>query len=150
MAEQEGNLLILRTVSTYLLFFTSVILPVASLVVSIVSLSFYFGAREKIQQLQWDVSDRRSECPALSDKFQCLMAQLESFQVRFEDIEQRRTSLLDFSSESPDLSLSRRGQVLRLHTRGDSAAEIASALGVSEGEVKLTVTLHELASRKSE
>jgi DNA-directed RNA polymerase specialized sigma24 family protein len=133
-----------------MLLLTSAGLAIAGFSVGILSLFLYFSARERIQHLRWDVDDRRSELALLSDKFQELQAQLERFQVQFEDIEQRRTSLLDFTSESPDLSLSRRGQVLRLHQRGESPAQIASALGVSEGEVKLTVALHGFGSGKSE
>src|SRR6202044_1656528 len=38
---------------------------------------------------------------------------------------------------TPSLNLNRRGQVLRLHGKGRSAAEIASDLQISQGEVEL-------------
>ena len=41
---------------------------------------------------------------------------------------------------------SRRSQVMRLYKSGESVASIASVLGISQGEVKLTVKVGELLS----
>lgn len=44
------------------------------------------------------------------------------------------------------INLNRRGQMMRMHRRGESIPAIASALGISQGEVKLTVRMQELYS----
>jgi DNA-binding NarL/FixJ family response regulator len=41
------------------------------------------------------------------------------------------------------LNLNRRGQILRLHGKGRSTAEIASDLQISQGEVELLVKIHD-------
>lgn len=41
------------------------------------------------------------------------------------------------------LNLNRRGQILRLHGKGRSTAEIASDLQVSQGEVELLLKVHD-------
>ena len=51
----------------------------------------------------------------------------------------------EWESGAP-LNLNRRGQMLRLHRRGESIQAIASALGISQGEVKLTIRMQELSS----
>jgi len=44
-----------------------------------------------------------------------------------------------------NINLSKRGQVLRLHRRGDAAPEIASAVGLRRGEVELIIKLQKLS-----
>jgi hypothetical protein len=51
-----------------------------------------------------------------------------------------------WSPEAGSFNLNRRGQILRLHRRGESVAEIASALKVSSGEVKLVLKIQELST----
>ncbi len=46
--------------------------------------------------------------------------------------------------EKAGINLSRRSQALRLHRRGDSAAEIAVALGIPVQEVQLLIKVHEI------
>jgi hypothetical protein len=42
------------------------------------------------------------------------------------------------------LNLSRRSQALRMHRRGESAEQIASALGVSRQEIQLLLKVHQI------
>ena len=56
----------------------------------------------------------------------------------------------EWNSIAPLNSNNRRGQMLRMHRRGESVPAIASALGISQGEVKLTVRLQELSSEMPE
>lgn len=44
-----------------------------------------------------------------------------------------------------NINLSKRGQVIRLHRRGDPATEIASAVGLRKGEVELIIKLQKLS-----
>ncbi len=74
-----------------------------------------------------------------------LEKQVQQIGSQVSETEQRRTSgAADWSTESASLHLTHRGQVLRMHRRGESSSEIASALGLSPGEVKLIVKVHEL------
>ncbi len=47
-------------------------------------------------------------------------------------------------SGSPSINLNRRGQVLRLSRRGDSARQIASTLSMRRGEVDLILKVHKM------
>ena len=48
------------------------------------------------------------------------------------------------------INLNPRGQMLRMHRRGETVPAIASALGISQGEVKLTLRMQELHSDRPE
>jgi len=74
-----------------------------------------------------------------------LACELEQVQLRLAEIEQRRSPLADWFPEPASVNLNRRGQVLRLHRRGESSGEIASALGLSQGEVRLIITIHNMS-----
>jgi hypothetical protein len=47
-------------------------------------------------------------------------------------------------SGNPSINLNRRGQVLRLFRRGDPPRQIASALGMRQGEVDLIIKVHQM------
>lgn len=86
---------------------------------------------------------------SLSEKLNATEDQFKEMQTRLEEVEQRRTPLAEWSSEPASIHLTRRGQVLRLHRRGESSDQIASALGLSQGEVKLIIKVQELARHSS-
>jgi hypothetical protein len=46
------------------------------------------------------------------------------------------------------VNLNRRGQIIRMHRRGESIAAIALTVGISQGEVKLTLRMQELHSER--
>ena len=62
----------------------------------------------------------------------------------------RRTKFQTEMGPVAPINLNQRGQMMRMHRRGDSVSAIASALGISQGEVKLTVRMQELHSDFSE
>ncbi len=72
------------------------------------------------------------------------VADLES---RIQSIEESRADHSEWVSQAESLNLNRRGQVLRLHRRGDSVVEIASALRVGHGEVKLMIKIYEICQK---
>jgi len=49
-----------------------------------------------------------------------------------------------------NINLSKRGQVIRLHRRGDAATEIASAVGLRRGEVELIIKLQRMNAAPKE
>ena len=87
------------------------------------------------------------DAPASSEKLAEVGEQLEKFRSRMEELERRRQET-PIKSSVPVPS-NRSGQVLRLYQSGESVSSIASALGVSQGEVKLTVKVQELLAAKA-
>ena len=73
-----------------------------------------------------------------------LNGRLESLESRVENACQQRQEYAEWMSEAESLNLNRRGQVLRLHRRGDSPSDIASSLRIGQGEVKLIIKIYEL------
>jgi len=63
---------------------------------------------------------------------------------KLDEPESRRSVPSDTSAAPANLN--RQNQIMRLHRSGESVPSIASALGISQGEVKLTVKVGELLS----
>ncbi len=80
----------------------------------------------------------------LAERTGAIAEQIASLENRIQNVEQSRTDHSEWISQAESLNLNRRGQVLRLHRRGDSVSEIASALRVGQGEVKLMIKVHEI------
>ncbi len=80
----------------------------------------------------------------LSAAASLLSHRLESLESRVENASQQRQEYAEWVSEAESLNLNRRGQVLRLHRRGDSASDIASSLRIGQGEVRLIIKIYEL------
>ena len=93
---------------------------------------------------------READGMALTQEINGMVKAMESINLRLEELERRKTITIDGSAEPASVNLNRRGQVLRLSRRGDSAGQIASALGLSQGEVKLTLRVHEMVLDNSE
>ena len=96
------------------------------------------------------VCGRESDAVAFNERMSELAKTINSLNLRLEEIERRQTITIDGSAEPASVNLNRRGQVLRLSRRGDSAGQIASALGLSQGEVKLTLRVHQMVLDNSE
>jgi hypothetical protein len=93
--------------------------------------------------------DLAAELTGRSTRVLQLESELRDLSERLSEIEHRKLSLWDCSPEQSNINLNRRGQVLRLARRGDSAAQIASTLGLSKGEVMLIVKVHEISKNNS-
>jgi len=94
-------------------------------------------------------TERPAEEPAPDPIIQSALTELASqigqLRLRLEEVEQRKSPLSDWAAAEPSsVNLNRRGQVLRLYRRGDSVTHIASALGLSTGEVALIVKVQEM------
>ncbi|HTP88026.1 MAG TPA: hypothetical protein VMJ34_13820 [Bryobacteraceae bacterium] len=72
-----------------------------------------------------------------------LSAAFEQIRARLEDAVQPQAPVPVWSG-SPSVNLSRKGQVLRLYRRGDTPRQIASALGMRQGEVDLILKVHQM------
>jgi hypothetical protein len=80
----------------------------------------------------------------LSRDTKVLNARLAALEARLNNIDQSRKEHSEWLSQAEGLNLNRRGQVLRLHRRGDSASDIASTLRMGKGEVQLMIKVYEL------
>lgn len=74
-----------------------------------------------------------------------LSARLSLCESRLDGADRGRKDHAEWASQAQSLNLNRRGQVLRLHRRGESAAEIASSLRMGQGEVKLIIKVYEIS-----
>jgi hypothetical protein len=74
-----------------------------------------------------------------------LASRLASLELQVRQINDQRASHAEWVSSSESLNLNRRGQVLRLHGRGDSVPVIADALRMGQAEVQLMIKVHELS-----
>ncbi|MGD0616052.1 MAG: hypothetical protein ABSB67_00165 [Bryobacteraceae bacterium] len=72
-----------------------------------------------------------------------LSAAFEQIRARLEDAMQPPPAPTVWSGNA-SVNLNRRGQVLRLFRRGDTPRQIASALGMRQGEVDLIIKIHRM------
>lgn len=86
----------------------------------------------------------------LAETVASLAAQLDEMRSQMAELEGPRTLLAEWFPETAAVNLNRRGQVLRLHRRGESPDDIASALSLSQGEVKLIIKVHQLSRNVAE
>ena len=96
----------------------------------------YFGLKVDLALLS-----RRSLTRAeLEGRLTELVAEVEALRARVAVVESRAAPV-DWAPQA--VNLNRRGQVLRLHGKGRTTAEIATDLQISQGEVELLVKLHD-------
>ncbi|HLH01601.1 MAG TPA: hypothetical protein VKX25_02440 [Bryobacteraceae bacterium] len=79
-----------------------------------------------------------------------LEVRLAELEARLADSDARRQQDAEWLAQAESLNLNRRGQVIRLHRRGESPASIAQALRLAPGEVKLIIKVFELGREKSD
>ncbi len=87
----------------------------------------------------------RDEHAAAQADINSLTDRLASLELQVQHVNDQRAGHAAWVSSSESLNLSRRGQVLRLHGRGDSVPAIADALRMGQGEVQLMIKVHELS-----
>lgn len=110
----------------------------AVLLVPIASLAayFYFSLRVEVSLLARHGLTREEFDTRLVE----IITELETLRTR-QAAAESRPAPPDWAPQS--LNLNRRGQILRLHGKGRSPAEIASDLQISQGEVELLVKVHD-------
>lgn len=108
---------------------------------TILGLAVVFVAlKRKIERVRTEAAPNDD----VADKLRQLSSEVEQMRPRLAELEERRGGIADWQGEPVSVNLHRRGQVLRLYRRGEPSAQIAAALGLSQGEVKLIVKVHEL------
>lgn len=81
---------------------------------------------------------------AAAERIEALSKELGEGRRRLADCEERYSPVAEGGFSSASLHLNRRGQVAQLFRRGQSSRSIASALGISQGEVKLIIKMLDL------
>lgn len=116
-------------------------ISVSGAVVGASAAAIYICLRTKIRNAHSESVAAAREAAVRLETFN---KELESWRQRLADAEQRNMAAPDGFTSSASLHLNRRGQVAQLHRRGETARSIASALGLSQGEVKLIIKLYDL------
>lgn len=112
-----------------------------SILTAFVSLKFYLKLRAELRQLAFNTVNPQQ----VSEMTSAISARLSLCESRLDSADRVRKDHAEWVSQAQSLNLNRRGQVLRLHRRGESAAEIASSLRMGQGEVKLIIKVHEIS-----
>jgi|SRR5581483_2020062 len=92
------------------------------------------------------IEEKAAASETLPQKWGEFETSMKGIEERIAELEESRTPAAEWFSDTGSVNLNRRGQVLRLHRRGESTSHIASLLGLSHGEVKLIIKVHELSS----
>ncbi len=106
-----------------------------------VSLKLYLKLRAEFRHLSFNTVNPQQ----VSEMTSALSARLSLCESRLDSADRTRKDHAEWVSQAQSLNLNRRGQVLRLHKRGESAAEIASSLRMGHGEVKLMIKVYEIS-----
>ena len=110
--------------------------PVLLALAAALGVYLYFALKVELRLIV-----RRSVTRAeLDGRLTELVAELEALRARLATVE-ARAAPVDWAPQA--VNLNRRGQVLRLHGKGRTTAEIATDLQISQGEVELLVKLHD-------
>jgi DNA-binding NarL/FixJ family response regulator len=80
----------------------------------------------------------------LSEKTNALDVRVAALESRLANLDRTKDEHAEWLAQAESLNLNRRGQVLRLHRRGDSIPEIASTLRMRPGEVSLMIKVYEI------
>jgi DNA-binding NarL/FixJ family response regulator len=112
---------------------------------SVAAATTYLSLRSKLRTAEL----RSKDIDAMEHRLEELGNELRACRERLSETEHRYCPESGTFPGSASLHLNRRGQVTQLFRRGQSPRSIASALGISQGEVKLVIKLHELTQSPS-
>lgn len=106
---------------------------------------FYLSLKRKVQAVAEQATANAEQLERMGRILEVLSSYgLENLDKRLAEVETRKPVVVTESAALSPVAGSRRGQVLRLRRNGESPAEIAESLGVSQGEVTLTLKLQEM------
>ena len=97
-------------------------------------------------KVEWSKLEKRSQdkMKALSEQLARLHAQLEQARAETRELQEHSGMLVPPAPAASGLNLSKRGQVLQMHRRGQSADQIAVSLALPRTEVDLLLKIHRL------
>jgi hypothetical protein len=114
---------------------------VSGVVVGVGAAAIYLRLRTTIQNARSETAAAARETAV---RLEALGDELETWRQRLAETEQRYTPAPEGFNSPASMHLNRRGQVAQLYRRGETPRNIASALGLAQGEVKLIIKLYEL------
>lgn len=118
---------------------------ISVVIASVAATTTYLTLRSKLR-----IAELRSkDIDAMERRLEELGNELRTCQQRLGETEHRYCPESGTFPGAASVHLNRRGQVAQLFRRGQTPRSIASALGVSQGEVKLIIKLHELTQSAS-
>ena len=97
-----------------------------------------------------DLSRNVDNMKQLVESALALTDRLSALEGRLSNFEDERRAHSQWVAQAESLHLNRRGQVLRLYQRGDSVPEIASALRLGQGEIRLMIKVHEMKRKAAQ
>ena len=121
-----------------------IVLTTGLAVLTVLCLRSYLALKKQVSELAANNSDAAS----VPEKLAEMREQLKSFSSRLDELDKRKSIPAAAPLPAPP-NLNRRGQVMRLYRSGESTSSIASAFGVSQGEVELMVKVQELLSENT-
>jgi hypothetical protein len=106
-------------------------------------LCLYLFAKLKIE---WSKVEKSSQdkMKELSEQVVRLQAQLDQARAETRELQEHFGMLVPPAPAASGLNLSKRGQVLQMHRRGQSADQIAVTLALPRTEVDLLLKIHRL------
>ena len=129
--------------------FLQIALAALALAASGISIWLWFRLRSEFNLFSQLTREAITE-DELNARIRVLEVRLAEIEARLADSENRRQQDTEWLAQAESLNLNRRGQVLRLHRRGEAPSSIASALRLSPGEVKLIIKVFELGRENSD
>ena len=81
---------------------------------------------------------------ALAEALATVQAELDSVRAELRDLQEQTGMLVAPAPAKSGLNLSKRGQVLQLHRRGQAPAQIAASLGLPLTEIDLLIKVHQI------
>lgn len=106
-------------------------------------LCLYLFCTVKMEMRAQDTSSRQREA-LFAEQLAGLRQAVEALRTDLRETEQRTGMLVPPEPPKSGLNLNRRSQALKMHRRGDSPDQIASALGLPSSEVELLVKVHQI------
>ncbi len=123
-------------------------LPVFAAIGLALTTWFFLSLRKQLRKMEAQAAENAEVLDRLSRVVSVLGEyNLGSLDHRLTEVENRKPITVPEPSSPAFVGASRRGQVLRLHRSGESPVNIAETLGVSQGEVALTLKLQDLFSQ---
>ena len=124
-------------------------IPLFALLILAAGIVFFLLLRSETRKIAAQTRENAETLERLTQTVSVLEEfSLKGFDNRITELESRKPITVPEPSSPAFVGASRRGQVLRLHRSGESPVNIAETLGVSQGEVDLTLKLQEIFSQK--
>jgi len=101
----------------------------------------FFTLKVELAKLDRRHQDRHK---TLSLTVSALRAELDRAQARMRELQEHSGMRVPPAPTTSGLNLSKRGQVLQMHRRGQSAEQIAASLALPKTEVDLLLKVHQI------